>query len=238
MFNMRASTAKGVAILVSLLVTILVSVFGSPTFSELPRPSWQPSNTAFSIWALIYTGVAVGGAFRLVHAAADRESAWSAGLLCVCLVSSAAWLLSVKRVVELSAVFIVVSFLAALVALGVDPPLRDPCNVGDRLASLGPALLTGWLSVAAPLGVNLAVQMRGGQEVTGWAVLPSAATAAVAGGVSGTPEVGAVLIWAALFSDRSVLSGTLGIIGFVSVVMSIVRSVLAANAARCVGMNI
>ena len=89
---------------------------------------------------------------------------------------------------------------------------------------LGPALLTGWLSLAAPLGVSLAVQARGGAELPGWAALPSTLAAATLGAMSGTPELGVVLVWASVFSARSTLSNILGIVGVVSVVAAVARS--------------
>lgn len=224
---LRTSVVKGAVTLVALAITILVGIVSNPDLSDLARPSWQPSNAAFSIWGLIYTGIAVGGVAQLFPSVADRVDPWSTAMLCASLVSSAAWLLSVRRAVEFSVVCIVTAFLTALIALVVNTPLREPCNVADRLVSLGPALLTGWLSLAAPLGVNLAVMARGGKELPGWVVLPSSLTAAVVGGTSGTPEVGAALMWAALFSTSSNLSKTLGVVGFVSALAAIARSVAA-----------
>lgn len=222
---MEPSVAKGAAILVALAVTIGVGALRNPSLSDLARPSWQPSNAAFSIWAIIYTALAVGGAFQLVPAVASRVNPWSVALLCASLVSSTAWLVTVRRAVELSAVFIVIAFLTAAVSLGVNPPLKDPCNVADRFVAVGPALLTGWLSLAAPLGVNLAVQARGGAELPGWAALPSTLAAATLGATSGTPEIGAVLVWAAVFSARSTLSNVLGILGVISAIAAVARSV-------------
>lgn len=226
---MEAEIAKGAAILVALAVTIGVGAFGNPDLSDLARPSWQPSNAAFSIWAIIYTGLAIGGVFQLNTAVASRSNPWSVALLCVSLLSSAAWLVTVRRAVELSAAFIVVAFLTAAVSLGLNPPLRDPCNVADRFVAHGPALLTGWLSLAAPLGVNLAVQARGGVELPAWAALPSTLAAAGLGAISGTPEVGAVLIWASLFSARTALSNILAIVGLASALAAVTRSLAAST---------
>ena len=221
---MQAASAKGVSILLALAVTISVGIAGNPNLSGLERPSWQPSNAAFSIWALIYAGIAAGGALQLVPAVAERTNPWLAALLCASLVSSTGWLVSVRRALDLSAVLIVIAFLMALAALASNPPLRDPSNLADRAVALGPALLAGWLSLAAPLGVSLAVQERSGKELPGWSALPTALAAAAVGGASGTPEVGAVLVWAAIFSARSAPSNTIGIVGIVSAIAAVARS--------------
>ena len=224
--QMHTPVVRGAAVLVALAVTVVAGAFGSPRLSDLARPSWQPTNAAFSIWALIYASIAAGAGIQVHASAADRASSWSVALLCTSLFSSAAWLLTVGRAIEVSAACIVVAFLAALFSLLSDPPpLQCRWNSADRVVSLGPALLTGWLSVTAPLGVNLAVQARGAEELPGWVVLPSSLTAAVVGGVCGTPEVGAVLLWAAAFSKRTPLSTTLGLVGILSSIASVVRSI-------------
>lgn len=214
------SLAPGVAVLASLAVTVAVGAFANPALSDLPRASWQPRDAAFSVWALIYTGIAAGGVVRLAFA--ERAGVGSAVLLCVSLLSSAGWLVAVRRTVALSAALLVLAFVTALAALAL-APVRDPCSLAERAVALGPALLTGWLALAAPLGINLAVE---GAELPAWAALPSALAAAAVGGYCATPELGAVLVWAAAFSPRSPTSVALGALGVASAVAAVARSAM------------
>ena len=224
---MQLETLKGVLIICSLIATIVAGAVARPSFESLAKPSWQPRDSAFAIWGLIYTSIALGGAVQLLPSIATETSLPSAILLSVSLLCSAAWIFTVERFVATSAILIGAAFLTALAALVSQPPIRSTLVPMGRLVSLGPGLLTGWLSLAAPLGINLAVQSRGLKELPAWAVLPSTLTAASIGVLAGAPEVGAVLIWAAALSEKTPLTILLGVAGLVSAIAAVVASSLS-----------
>ena len=63
---MASVSIQGVVVLATLALTITVGAVANPTFADLPRPSWQPADGAFSIWAVIYTAIAAGGVLQLL----------------------------------------------------------------------------------------------------------------------------------------------------------------------------
>lgn len=217
-------TAAGVAILTGLIVTVAVGAFANPSLGDLTRPSWQPRDAAFSVWGAIYLAIALGGLLQLLAPSEARPSSrWAAGALTASLVFSAGWLLAVRHSAPLSALLIVCAFVAAVASLALQPARREPCNVVDRLVASGPALLSGWLSLAAPLGVNLAVQQTGGAELPKWAALPSAVAAASVGVATGAPEVGAIFVWAGAFSPPSGLATELTLLGVATAAAAVGR---------------
>lgn len=220
-------SVNGVVILASLAITVSVGALANVPFDELPRPSWQPRDVAFAVWAVIYAAIAVGGTLQLVPTVGDRIGLQGPAFLAASLACCTAWLLAaVRRRTALSAALLLAAFALAMLALVAAPSPRNPCSVAGWAAATGPALLSGWLAVAAALGLNMAWQSRRGHELPAWTALPLALAAAAAGVYSGTPEVGAVLVWAAFFGARSAVSALLGLTGVVAGIVALIRSAL------------
>ena len=120
--------------------------------------SWQPDGRAFAIWVPLYALGAASAIYGLVELPMlSRE---------VLVFWSATWFLSVlwififdnQRQLRLAAVIIVGAFATALTALILADAWRSK-NTEEILLVAPLSLLTGWLLLAASLGVATAVKV-------------------------------------------------------------------------------
>ena len=164
------------------------------------RVDFQPRNEAFSIWALIYTTLGVSTIALTVYTYPQLSTSHTrldlfALLTATSLVCAGAWALLVRQRKVAAAVAIC---SAAAAALGATATLHPPLHLNDWLISIGPGLLSGWLSLAAVLGIALA-----DDRASPWLLVPAATAAAVAGAASGNPAPSLALLWGAAFTERT-----------------------------------
>lgn len=161
---------------------------------NLPHAVYRPRDAAFSIWFVIYAALAVTAAQLL----ATPTGVAPVALLVGSLLGTAVWAALVQARPALAAAVLVASaaLSAASLACG-QPSVR---HLGSVCTYTGPALLAGWLLVAAALGIDVARQQAGKARLASHLPLYVAATlgAALTLGsrffVAGLP-----LLWAALW---------------------------------------
>lgn len=178
---------------VSLACSIVAGVGGVP---ELRAPIWQPAPIAFSIWGVIYVGLA----FTVYAVRLHPQSASFAIALASALLSSAGWLVSVRvKWYATSAVLICAACgFASAALLTATRPSAEMSLQHALLLSVGPGLYAGWLGCAAGLGVNIAIYSRADStaDLPPVALLPGTALAAVCAYVARNPATGAAILWA------------------------------------------
>ena len=179
-----------------LAATCISAVAGSALRPrDLPSVIYRPRNAAFSIWGVIYVALGVT-AFQLLTQPTDA----AAVALVVCsLLGTALWAALVQSWPRLAAAVLVAAAALSAAALPVGgPSIR---RAADVCAYTGPALLAGWLVLAAALGIDVARQ-QSGKEATGSSYLPLHAAALLGAALTvGTRFfiVGLPLLWAAVW---------------------------------------
>jgi hypothetical protein len=191
----RSDTVRQVVVLVSLLLAIAGSVIGSGAFGGTPiaeaaggalsadATPIAPAGPAFSIWSVIYVGLAAYTVWQLLPGQKASERQRRLGyLMAASLVLNAAWILSVQAgLVALSVVVIVV--LLVVLALAFRRCLASrPQNWVEAVVVDGVVgLYLGWICVATAANIAAALADAG---FTGWGIDPDiwgAVVVAVAG---------------------------------------------------------
>tara|TARA_B100002051_G_scaffold267135_1_gene295210 strand:- start:468 stop:1094 length:627 start_codon:yes stop_codon:yes gene_type:complete len=183
------------------LVVMIVASF-KVKFSQSYSPSFQPSRVAFSIWWLIFVSLAASSTLLFYE---DKEYIVPAILLCVSMLSCAAW----TRVnsTNLAVWTLLNACVFAFLATWTFTPFW---------IRAGPSLLAGWLSVALALGVTIHLHDYGQIEEQEWFPLPFLLTNVVLAVALEAPIVSVPLVWSALFApsiNKGLLFGTLGVLG-------------------------
>lgn len=178
---------------------------------DFPRPDFQPKNAAFGIWGVIYAALGVTIAASLLGHGSDAVAA----LVCASLVCCGVWARVVQSRRVLAAVFICAAAALAIAATA----LARVTDVGSLAIATGPGLLAGWLSLAAVLGVVLAVgKSARTSKLTPWLLVPPVTAALVAGVGAGNAAPAAAVLWAAAFSPRTGPTLALAILGLLGAV--------------------
>lgn len=176
---MTANTARKAAVALGVAAAILIPAIqqglhlglSQAEFAAQGDSTLRAAGYAFSIWGLIYLGLA---AFAVHHWRARESRAleaigWPAAFAAMgcglwIVAAAADWMLA-------TVVIILASAVAALVALLAAAPLASG---KDRIWALVPvALLAGWLTVAAPLNVLTALtsmNLIGPGSAKAWAI--------------------------------------------------------------------
>jgi hypothetical protein len=163
----------------------------------IARPAIQPAGWAFSIWGLIYTGLAAHALFGLLSRRDDAGWDRPRLLLATALVVGSFWLWIAPRDPWLATLGLWVMMAAAIGAL-----LRMPVGHGaDRWIGVAPlALFAGWLTAAMNVSLGVVIAGSGLMSDTAAALLMLASTLAIALAVQWrkpqVPDYGATVIWA------------------------------------------
>jgi hypothetical protein len=161
------------------------------------RPAIQPAGWAFSIWGLIYLGLAAHALFGLFARRTDAGWDRPRVLLATALLVGSFWLWIAPRDPWLATLGLWVMMAAAIGAL-----LRMPVGRGaDRWIGVAPlALFAGWLTAAMNVSLGVVIAGSGVMPDTAAALLMLATTLAIALAVQWrkprVPEYGATVIWA------------------------------------------
>lgn len=201
MTNMRhdtqrsSDTLRQVVVVVSLLVAIAGAVVGSGAFWGTPIAEAAggalsadatliaPAGSAFSIWSVIYLGLAAYTVWQLLPAQKASERQRRLGYpMAASLLLNAAWILSVQAGFLILSVVVIVVLLAVLafafrLCLGSRPGNWVESVVVDGVVGL----YLGWVSVATAANIAAVLVDAG---FTGWGLDPDvwgATVVAVAG---------------------------------------------------------
>jgi hypothetical protein len=157
---------------------------------------------AFSIWGLIYVGLAAFAIYQITPGARNRPTsnilAWPGALA---VTGCGAWILASTFKRQWTSIGIIVLSAAVLVAgLLHSDSARARASRAERLLIVGPlSLLAGWLTIAAALNVLTVLTAKGLIASTGPWGAAGIVTVGLVGGVVGwrlrSPVYVAPIIW-------------------------------------------
>ncbi|MFS0702963.1 TspO/MBR family protein [Cellulomonas sp. 179-A 9B4 NHS] len=254
---------RQVTVLVGAAVAIVGAAIGSGAFGGQPvaeaaggalsatATPLAPDGPAFSIWSVIYTGLAV---FAVVQAlprqATDRRLRAVAWWVLASMLLNALWIAVVQADSVGGSVLVIVALLAVLATTYVKlVRLPHTGRATSLVTDLTVGLYTGWVSVAtlANTAAFLADAEVGelGLGATGWSVVVLAAAAAlsVAYAVFGRRRptvvvpIGLAMGWGLLWiglgrSNGPLLDGTVATAAFVAAGIAVLAPVVATVTAR------
>lgn len=151
-------------------------------FSGQGDQTLRAAGYAFSIWGLIYLGLAAYATYQLTPASETptlRAVAWPS---VVAIAGCGAWILASAFNLQWSGVAIIVISAAAMVA-GLMRARADAPTFRDKLLVVWPlSLLAGWLTVASAINILTVLTAQGiiGPGLT-WAVIGTATVLLVGG---------------------------------------------------------
>jgi hypothetical protein len=164
---MAKSSRRRLAVVCAVAAAILVPAvrawldigLDQAEFASQGDSTLRASGYAFSIWGLIYLGLAAYAAFqfRARDTALIRAFGWPS---VIAIGGCAAWIVASALNLRLASVAIILISAAAAIA----PLLRRPtaAGTGERLLVLWPnAALAGWLTIASALAVITAATAEG-----------------------------------------------------------------------------
>lgn len=188
--------------------------------ADLTRVSYQPSNTAFSIWGVIYLLLLLS-AFALFHTTPhpnlDMFTGFLAGSLCLC--STWAILVSSHKVLS-SAALMSATILAACAVLTVP---FDPKTPTSWFLIAGPGLLLGWLTLASGLAAAIAMHSLNWSEPPAWILLPAAMLTTGTSIVTENLFPMLSLLWGAAFSQKTVVTALLAILSLLGLAIVVFK---------------
>lgn len=250
-----ADTVRAAGITVAEVVCVLgtllgVGVFGGPEVNQAAGGALSaeatliaPATTAFSIWSVIYIGLAVFTVWQWLpgrrSGARHRRAGW---LIAASMLLNAAWLLVVRAdVLWLSVVVILalVIVLGMIVRILATTPAQD---LGDRIINDGTfGLYVGWVSVAVCANITATLVDSGvtvSPAVGEWIAV---AVLLVAGGIGvllalrtgGNLGIGAAMAWGIAWIAVGRLTGqpestVVGVAAVVVAVLIVVATVQQA----------
>ncbi|MBO9555171.1 tryptophan-rich sensory protein [Cellulomonas sp.] len=212
--------ARQVLVLVGAVLAIGGAAFGSGAFGgqqvadaaggalSADATPIAPATPAFSIWSLIYLGLAVVAVAQALPGQATsprfRATAW---WVLASMLLNAAWIGVVQAGWLAASLLVILVLLAVLARLFVVLVRMPPRGVADVVTDVTVGLYLGWVSVATLANVTAYLTDAGvgarGPAVTGWSVVVLAAAAALAvgyamhgrGRASVVLPVGAAMAW-------------------------------------------
>lgn len=168
--------------IVSVVAAIVLSFIGSGALGGTPiseaadgalsadATPFAPAGTAFSIWSVIYVGLAAYAIFQLLPAqrASVRQAqlrTWAAASA----ILNAAWIGSIQLGLVLVSVAVIVVLLAVLIRLLVTLRATSSTSMADTLLTNGTfGLYLGWVCVAVTANVAAWVATLGVDTFPGW----------------------------------------------------------------------
>lgn len=191
----------GIMIITGTILTMILSyVIGVQKQSY--KPSIQPRNAAFSIWAIIFACLILSG----IYLAISQDSQLFPSILCLSsLLLCSLWLLTSNTKY---AFYILLSACACACASSI--LFKHSNDLQNSLILIGPNLLASWLTIAAALSfiIHLKEYWNISEEV--WMPLPFlvlnsgiAITNTVLGSYFGSTYITFPVIWTAFFSSSS-----------------------------------
>jgi hypothetical protein len=179
----RSDTLRQVVVAASLLMAIVGAVVGSGAFGGTPIAEAAggalsadatliaPAGSAFSIWSIIYFGLAAYTVWQLLPSQKSSERQRRLGYpMAASLLLNAGWILSVQAgllalsVVMIVALLVVLAFVFRL-CLASRPTSRVEAVVVDGVAGL----YLGWVCVATAANIAAALVDAG---FAGWGIQP------------------------------------------------------------------
>lgn len=173
----RLSVVAAVALAIGIPGWQAVSGFGQSAseFAAQGDSTLQVAGYAFSIWSVIYLGLAAYAVRRLVHPSGEIETALDWPLAAAAL-GCGLWIVAAALDQRWgSVVLIVASAASAILGLTRATRIGRVFSWGDRLTAVWPiALLAGWLTIASAVNILTVLTAEG-------ILVPGAQTAAVTG---------------------------------------------------------
>lgn len=240
-----------VAEIVCVLGTLLgVGVFGGPEVNQAAGGALSaeatliaPATTAFSIWSVIYVGLAVFTVWQWLpgrrSSARHRRAGW---LIAASMLLNAAWLLVVRAdVLWLSVVVI----LALVIVLGMIVRIlatTPPQDLGDRIINDGTfGLYVGWVSVAVCANITATLVDAGVDVSPAIAEWIAVGVLVVAGGIGvllalrtgGNLGIGAAMAWGISWIAVGRLTGQPDstVVGIAAIVVAVAIAVVTVQRA-------
>lgn len=182
MEQQKNSWVMPIVTIVSVVAAIVLSFIGSGALGGTPiseaadgalsadATPFAPAGTAFSIWSVVYAGLAAYAIFQLLPA--QRASARQAQLrpwASLSAILNAAWIGSVQLELLLVSVAVIVVLLAVLIRILLILRATSPSSTTDTLLTHGTfGVYLGWVCVAVTANVAAWVATLGVDRFAGW----------------------------------------------------------------------
>jgi hypothetical protein len=196
MSSSRPDLVRQVTVTVSAVICVVGTLYGIGIIgTEVPNSSGgrlsadatliAPAGPAFSIWSVIYIGLAAFTVWQWTPTAATSHRIRGIGWLAAAsMLLNAGWLLVTQLGWLLVSVAVIVALLAVLLVLNQRLAARSPANTVERIvvdATFG--LYLGWVSVATFANIAAVVTNPGTGTTSGLAQAAAVATLLIVGGV-------------------------------------------------------
>lgn len=182
MEQQKNSWVTPIVTLVSVIAAIVLSFIGSGALGGTPiseaadgalsadATPFAPAGTAFSIWSVVYVGLAAYAVFQLIPTQrASRRQARLRPWAALSAILNAAWIGTVQLELVLVSVAVIVVLLAVLIRILLLLRATSASSVIDTLLTHGTfGLYLGWVCVAVTANTAAWVATLGVDTFPGW----------------------------------------------------------------------